>query len=325
MKRLARVTGRVVDKKTDKPVTQFTVKGTTEDPRRAGQRRNVLWIGCTSKDGTFAVTMPPGKVAIVVEASGYAEAPEQSLTLEAGVDPPALEFAMSKGGSIEGTVRDARGDALQGVSIFIGKDDEAAMPTSSDTESDGYYFMADLAPGIVQGRRATMGASARNRPRRRRGDRTSHAGRHSIPPSSTLILRVGTDKARPEANAGAGTPETSETPAHGAPNRRKKRWRKCGPRCTRRSAIPKGSKPTAVTFEWKWNGSTHENLPSSWDNLWLERGSDGFSGRATHLQPGRYRADDPSPDARNDHANRQHRVRIHASLPIRPARSFGRG
>lgn len=288
MKRLARVTGRVVDKKTDKPVTQFTVKGTTEDPRRAGQRRNVLWIGCTSKDGTFAVTMPPGKVAIVVEASGYAEAPEQSLTLEAGVDPPALEFAMSKGGSIEGTVRDARGDALQGVSIFIGKDDEAAMPTSSDTESDGYYFMADLAPGIYKVAAQRWGLPLEIVRGVVVGTERPTRVDIQFPPSSTLILRVGTDKARPEANAGAGTPETSETPAARAPESTEEALAKM-----RASVHPsvriEGLENQPLTFEWKWNGSTHENLPSSWDNLWLERGSDGFSGRATHLQPGRYR------------------------------------
>ena len=288
MKRLARVTGKVVDKKSGKPVTDFTVKATGDDPRRPGQRRNVLWLGCSAKDGTFAATLAPGKVSIVVEAAGFAEAPEQSLTIEAGVDPEPLEFALTKGGAIEGTVRNANGDPLSDVTLWVGKDDEEHFRTSTSTESDGYYFLPDLKPGIYRvSAQWWMLPTETARSIVVDAERPTRVDIQFSQPSA-VTLAVSMDPERSEAAAGAGAPEVGETTANNAqetPEKVLARYRASAWPNARIEALEQQT----VEFETRWISGNWETVPSTHQSVWLERGRNGYSAKLGHLQPGRYR------------------------------------
>ncbi len=289
LKRASKITGKVLDKKSGKPVQNFTVVGSADDPRRPGQRNNVVWNNFTPKDGAFTLTLNPGKVSLEITASGYVKSDKHDLTVEAGIDPPALEFTLAKGGSIEGSVRDAGGEPVTGASVYISKDDENKFTSEVSTESDGFYYISDLKAGfykIVVQRwgspiETVRGVSVD-------GEQATRVDIQLATPTRLVIVAT-LEKPASEVNASANSalgPEVRVSANNQVPPEEMLRRVRANARINGRI---EGLENQPITMDYRWNGSESEQVFGSADNIYFDFRQTLFYAELTQLLPGRYR------------------------------------
>jgi len=119
----SRVSGRVVDKETGKPVTDFSIAVSRSRGMGGGaMRMNMMVAGPETpfhtEDGTFLVEdVDPGKVSMAARAAGYRDATLSEVEVPEGKDLDGLTFSMEHAASVSGTITDASGRPIAGASV----------------------------------------------------------------------------------------------------------------------------------------------------------------------------------------------------------------
>lgn len=145
-----RVTGRVVDKSTGRPLTSFQAGVSRQQSGMmygAAQMREL-----SSEDGTFALeNVPSGAVSLVAGAHGYAST-RLNVTVEEGKTLSGVELALDPGVRLTGRVTGPDGMALPDVRVRVELSPSRPFPTrpgdsTSITDANGEYSLEALAPG----------------------------------------------------------------------------------------------------------------------------------------------------------------------------------
>ncbi|MFE0326776.1 MFS transporter [Streptomyces sp. NPDC058960] len=97
------------------------------------------------EDGSYAVdTSARGSLVLIGSAAGHQP---QVATLSLNGAPIAYDLVMPAGtGTLTGTVRDTGAEALSGALVVV-TDERGAVASSTTTDTDGAYRIADLLPG----------------------------------------------------------------------------------------------------------------------------------------------------------------------------------
>ena len=149
----SRVTGRVIDKATRKPVPSFQAGVSTS---RAGGGMVMMappqLRAFTNDDGTFVLeNIPTGAVNLVATAPGYAQA-RMNLTVEEGKPLNDIELELDPGTKLTGKVTGPDGSALSGVNVRVapssgsGMINLGSMGKQTVTDSNGEYTLDALEP-----------------------------------------------------------------------------------------------------------------------------------------------------------------------------------
>jgi protocatechuate 3,4-dioxygenase beta subunit len=138
--------GRAVAARGRAPVAGATVRVT---PVQAGEHAPAdaeTWTETTGPDGTFATrALPEGAFDVVLEHPGFAPA-RNRVSFAPEDDRPELVVEMLQGGSLAGSVLDAKLDPVQGARI-VASQGGSGDARVADTGPDGRYFIDGLAPG----------------------------------------------------------------------------------------------------------------------------------------------------------------------------------
>jgi hypothetical protein len=150
----ARITGRVVDAVTGRPMKMVTVRLTSEAGGRAGQ---------TDEAGVFDFTnLPAARYNVRVMKAGYVSLaygqrrplqPGTPLQLEAGQQIKGIEFRMPRGSVVSGTVSDELGDPMPGIMVRLMRFQyaqgvrELVPAGGGQTDDRGMYRIWGLDPG----------------------------------------------------------------------------------------------------------------------------------------------------------------------------------
>jgi protocatechuate 3,4-dioxygenase beta subunit len=134
-----RVEGRVVEKSSKRPITQFRA-----GPSGAAATGGMRFVGprmlrnFTSEDGSFVLdNVPPGRLELIVEAPGYVEGRVPGLLVEEGKTIGGVEVALDTGVRLFGRVTGPDGAAVPGVLVSAEEDRGLVMMTSDRTTTDG--------------------------------------------------------------------------------------------------------------------------------------------------------------------------------------------
>lgn len=149
-----RVTGRVVEKDSSKPVTAFQAGISTSRGGGGGfvsmgppQLRDF-----TSDDGSFVLeNVPAGAMTLVVNAPGYASG-RLNITVEEGKTVSDVEVPLDAGVKLVGRVTGSNGQPLSDVNVSIapsptGTFATSGMRRSATTDSNGEYVLESLEAG----------------------------------------------------------------------------------------------------------------------------------------------------------------------------------
>jgi hypothetical protein len=105
------------------------------------------WI--TGRDGTFrAEPIPPGRVRVLVTHPQYVEAMSELVSLAEGADAKVPDVVLSRGGSLEGRVADARGRAIGGAQITI-LATRGSLERTTRTGTDGSFAFAAVPESLT--------------------------------------------------------------------------------------------------------------------------------------------------------------------------------
>jgi hypothetical protein len=153
--RPGRIEGRVIDRATRQPLTDFQVQiGGT----RIG---NMVTSSSDSRrefhadDGSFALeNVAVGSVELVASAAGYIPGRRSDINVEEGKPVVGVELALDRGTKLTGRVTDPDGNPLAGVSVQLDRS-QVARPygggspgmQQGQTDSNGEFALDGLAPG----------------------------------------------------------------------------------------------------------------------------------------------------------------------------------
>ncbi len=149
------IRGRVVDKSSKKPVTDFRI-GTGEVRAGGGgmmMRMPATYRSVHSDDGSFLLENVPLKSSeLTVQAPGFAEGKLSGFTLEEGKVLENLEIALEPGSTLTGRITSSEGTAIAGASIRMERaGDDSPMPQFAEkrttTDSNGDYKLESLPSG----------------------------------------------------------------------------------------------------------------------------------------------------------------------------------
>ena len=149
-----RITGRVVDAVTGRPMKMATVRLTSEAGGRAGQ---------TDEAGVFDFTnLPAARYNVRVTKAGYVSLaygqrrplqPGTPLQLAAGQQIKGIEFRMPRGSVVSGTVSDELGNPMPGIMVRLMRFQyaqgvrELVPAGGGQTDDRGIYRIWGLDPG----------------------------------------------------------------------------------------------------------------------------------------------------------------------------------
>src|SRR5688572_2240083 len=148
-----RISGRVVEKGTSKPITTFQAGITTS---RGGG--GMVMMGppqlrsFTSDDGSFTLdSVPPGATVVTASSPGYASA-RLNVTVEEGKELTGLELQLDTGVKLIGRVTAPNGSALSDVQVRVlpsptGGFAASGMERTSTTDANGEYSIDGLEAG----------------------------------------------------------------------------------------------------------------------------------------------------------------------------------
>ena len=148
MPRGARIEGRVLDRATQQPVTDFTILL----PPRANP--NVIGPGGSSSggqpihadDGQYALdNVPPGQVQLVVHAAGYVAGTRGDITAEDGKTVSGIDISLDRGASVSGRVT-AASAPVAGTQVRLAFQ-RGASSGNATSDGDGLYTLDGLAEG----------------------------------------------------------------------------------------------------------------------------------------------------------------------------------
>jgi protocatechuate 3,4-dioxygenase beta subunit len=144
----ARVEGRILDRATQQPVTDFTVSL----PPRNRRPPTVSPIATASgqqvhaDDGHYAVeNVPPGSVELLVRATGYVPGSRSDINVEDGKTVTGIDIQLDRGSTVSGRVTSG-GTPVAGVQV---RQSFQRTPTVSNatTDADGFYSLDGVAEG----------------------------------------------------------------------------------------------------------------------------------------------------------------------------------
>jgi protocatechuate 3,4-dioxygenase beta subunit len=138
----ARIEGRVVDRGTKQPVTDFTVSL----PTRGRPGPGAMPQQFHADDGSYAVdNVAPGMAQIAVTATGYVTATRSDITAEEGKTVSGIDVQLDRGASITGRVTSG-GAPVAGVQVSLTAN---RMPFFGGltTDADGNYTLDGVAEG----------------------------------------------------------------------------------------------------------------------------------------------------------------------------------
>ncbi len=147
----AKVSGQVIDAATGQPLQEFEV---AEVSARQLERQQAMaymnWEPFFDPDGRFSLPVGLGQVerVLVVRAEGYAPEQQSIGQVASGQRLDNLVFRLRPGAIVEGTVRDASGNAIPGAVIFQGTD-ERRNAALARTDTSGAFRAAGLEPGAA--------------------------------------------------------------------------------------------------------------------------------------------------------------------------------
>ncbi|HEX3070022.1 MAG TPA: carboxypeptidase-like regulatory domain-containing protein [Thermoanaerobaculia bacterium] len=138
----ARIEGRVVDRGTKQPVTDFTVSL----PSRGRPGPSATPQQVHADDGSYAIdNVPPGTAQISVTATGYVTATRSDITAEESKTVSGIDVQLDRGASITGRVTSG-GAPVAGVQVSLTAN---RMPFFGGltTDADGNYTLDGVAEG----------------------------------------------------------------------------------------------------------------------------------------------------------------------------------
>lgn len=154
-----RITGRVVEKGTRKPVTIFQA-GVSMSRGGGG----FMFIApnamrdFTSDDGTFVLeNVTPGPTEVVVRAPGFVRGRAPGLNVEDGKTLADIEVELDTGARVTGKVTDASGSAVADARVLVvsgargpgGMRNQLEPGSSATTDSRGEFAIENVEPGQV--------------------------------------------------------------------------------------------------------------------------------------------------------------------------------
>ncbi|MCC6698513.1 MAG: carboxypeptidase regulatory-like domain-containing protein [Candidatus Hydrogenedentes bacterium] len=163
------VAGKVLDASSLEPIEDARVRlvGTQETlfdrMREFGERTREPLAATTQPDGTYRIEgIPSGAFRLVVDVreSGYLFPPEDAIPLDVqpGTDYSGMDFSLTKGGVVEGTVTDASGAPVPEIEVMCvptqmfrwamrkldTMDPRAMEPPDSTTDASGAFRITGL-------------------------------------------------------------------------------------------------------------------------------------------------------------------------------------
>jgi Carboxypeptidase regulatory-like domain len=139
-----RLEGRVVDKETERPITQFTIGTET----RSGPRRGNTTRAFTADDGKFVLEdVPPGTYDVSVTASGYARATSNAIEVAEG-EPSTVELSLERGATVVGRVT-SNGQPVSGAAVS-GVEARGRSSQTKHTDANGEFVLDTLAGGTQE-------------------------------------------------------------------------------------------------------------------------------------------------------------------------------
>ncbi|MFL6247093.1 MAG: carboxypeptidase regulatory-like domain-containing protein [Thermoanaerobaculia bacterium] len=150
-----RISGRVVEKGSGKPITTFDAGITTS---RGGPGGGMVMMGppqtknFTSEDGSFTLeAVPAGAMVLMASSPGYASA-RLNVNVEEGKEITGVELQLDAGVKLTGRVTGANGAALSDVQVRVlpsptGSFATRGMDTSAITDANGEYAIDGLEAG----------------------------------------------------------------------------------------------------------------------------------------------------------------------------------
>ena len=186
-----RVTGRVVDQSSGKPLTDFQAGISLS---RSGGGRVMLMPPqlepFTSDDGTFTLeNVPAGAMTLVAEAPGYASG-RANVTIEEGKTVEDVEVALQPAVRLYGRVTGADGGPLAGVEV-------SPAPAAVSGGGGAFGFMSDSATTNAAGEYSLDGLTA--------GEAT-FLFQHDAHASSRKTVTLRGSETRLDAQLAAGRP-----------------------------------------------------------------------------------------------------------------------
>ena len=142
MPRGARIEGRILDRATQQPVTDFTIFL----PPRGGAGASPAPQQVHADDGSYAIdNVSPGMAQIGVRAAGYVQGSRSDITAEDGKTVSGIDVQLDRGASVSGRVTSA-GAPVAGVQVQL---TATRMPVSggTTTDADGGYTIDGVAEG----------------------------------------------------------------------------------------------------------------------------------------------------------------------------------
>jgi len=149
----ARIEGRVFDRATQQPVTDFTVGLPTRGQRMSVNPRAEKTIH--ADDGTYAIdNVPPGAVELIVRAAGYVSGSRGDITVEDGKTVTGIDIQLDRGATISGRVTSG-GSPVAGAEVRpasqrmppMMSQQMAAGAGGTTTDGDGLYKLDGIAEG----------------------------------------------------------------------------------------------------------------------------------------------------------------------------------
>ncbi|MEA2327878.1 MAG: hypothetical protein QOE68_2837 [Thermoanaerobaculia bacterium] len=150
----ARIEGRVLDRSTQQPVTDFAIGLPSRSQRQfdSGPRPEKT---IHADDGHYAIdNVPPGAVDLIVRASGYVPGSRGDITAEDGKTVTGIDIQLDRGATISGRVT-AGGSPVAGVDVRqasqrmpqMSPQMSPQMPGGASTDADGLYKLDGVAEG----------------------------------------------------------------------------------------------------------------------------------------------------------------------------------
>lgn len=222
-----RITGRVVEKGSGKPVTTFQAGITTSRGSFGG---GMMMMGppqlrsFTADDGTFTLdNVPAGAMVVMASAPGYAST-RLNVNVEEGKEVTGIELQLDLGVKLAGRVTGPNGSPLADVQVRIMPSPTGSFATSGSerlagTDSNGEYTIEGLEAGeeSVSFSHPKYNASRKSvtlKGRETRLDAQLEAGGKF---TGTVVTESGSPVADAQVEAvGAGSMDRARTNAHGA-------------------------------------------------------------------------------------------------------------
>jgi len=148
MPRGARVEGRVVDRATQQPVTDFTIllPSRNNNPGAMGGSSFSGGTPIHSDDGRYSLdNIPAGTLQLMVRATGYVPGTRNDITVEEGKTVSGIDLQLDKGATVSGRVTSAS-SPVAGVQVRLGFQRTPSF-TNSTTDADGLYTLDGVPDG----------------------------------------------------------------------------------------------------------------------------------------------------------------------------------